>query len=151
MHVTAKVDYGVRAMIELAAADGGPVKGEVIAASQEIPLKFLENIMMELRHGRLIYSQRGAEGGYRLARPAQEITIAEIIRTVDGPIAQVRSQRPEHVEYPSPAQPLRDVWIAVRRNMRAVLEEVTLADIANDSLPDAVVQLVEEPAAWEPR
>ena len=118
MRVTAKVDYALRAALELAAAGEGPVKGERIAQAQDIPLKFLENILLELRHHGLVQSQRGAEGGYWLSRPAEEITLAEIIRAVEGPLANVRGERPEAVEYAGAAGPLQDVWIAVRRPAR---------------------------------
>lgn len=150
MRLTAKVDYAIRAMVELAAAGAGPVKGEAIASAQRVPLRFLENILLELRHARLVRSQRGAEGGYRLARPAETITLADVIRTVEGPIASVRSERPDELSYLGTAAPLRDVWIALRANMRAVLESVTLADVANGSLPSEVVRLTEEPEVWEP-
>jgi Rrf2 family protein len=151
MRVTAKVDYAVRAGAELAAASGeGPVKGERIAQSQQIPLKFLENILLELKHAGLVQSQRGADGGYWLAQPAEEISLADVIRAVEGPIANVRGERPEHVEYPGAAGQLRDVWIAVRANLRAVLETVTLADVAAGRLPDEVAQIAADPEAWQP-
>lgn len=151
MNVTARVDYAVRAMVELAAAGGGPLKGGAIANAQEVPLSFLENILIELRHARLVRSQRGREGGYRLARPAEEITVADVIRTVEGPIASIRSEPPNDVSYPGTAAPLRDVWIALRANMRAVLESVTLADIAAGALPAEAVRLTEAPEVWEAR
>ena len=123
MRVSAKVDYAVRAGTELAAAAGeGPVKGDHIATAQKIPLKFLENILLDLKHAGLVQSQRGAEGGYWLAKEPAEISLADVIRAVEGPIANVRGERPEQVEYPGVAEPLRDVWIAVRGNLRAVLE-----------------------------
>src|SRR5213596_3941566 len=115
MRVSAKVDYAVRAGAELAAAAGeGPVKGDRIAQAQEIPLKFLENILLDLKHAGLVQSQRGAEGGYWLSLPPDEISLAEVIRAVEGPIANVRGQRPELVEYGGPAAPLQQVWIAMR-------------------------------------
>lgn len=122
MHVTAKVGYAVRAAVELAAASDGPVKGDAIASAQEIPLRFLENILGELRNAGIVRSQRGAEGGYWLARPAEEVTIAEVIRAVEGPIGSIRSSRPDEVSFPGAAAPLQEVWIALRANMRAVLE-----------------------------
>jgi Rrf2 family protein len=151
MHVTAKVDYAVRAMVELAAAGGGPVKGEAIATAQAVPLRFLENILIELRHATLVRSQRGSEGGYRLARPADQITLADVIRTVEGPIASIRSERPDELSYSGSAAPLRDVWVALRANMRAVLESVTLADVANGELPADILRLTEQPEVWEAR
>jgi len=150
MRVSAKVDYAVRAGAELAAARDGPVKGERIAQAQEIPLKFLENILLELKHAGLVQSQRGAEGGYWLARSPEEISLADVIRAVEGPIANVRGQRPEQVEYRGAAEPLRETWVAVRANLRAVLETVTLADLAAGRLPPAVAELAADPEAWLP-
>jgi Rrf2 family protein len=150
MRVSAKVDYAVRAGAELAAAGEGPVKGERIAQAQEIPLKFLENILLDLKHAGLVQSQRGAEGGYWLARPPEEIALADIIRAVEGPIANVRGLRPEQVEYNGAAEPLRDAWIAVRANLRSVLENVTLADLAAGRLPDEVARIAADPEAWLP-
>ncbi|HEY7706999.1 MAG TPA: Rrf2 family transcriptional regulator [Gaiellaceae bacterium] len=150
MRVSAKVDYALRAAAELAAAGDGPVKGERISQAQGIPLKFLENILLELRHHGLVQSQRGSDGGYWLARPAEEITLAEVIRAVEGPLANVRGARPETLEYEGNAEPLRDVWVAVRANLRAVLESVTLADVAAGELPGEVVAITRDPAAWEP-
>jgi Rrf2 family protein len=150
MRVSAKADYALRATIELAAAGDGPVKGERIAQAQEIPLKFLENILGDLRHAGIVRSQRGAEGGYWLARPPEEITVADVVRAVEGPIANVRGLGPEGVEYAGSAERLRDVWIAVRANLRAVLEHVTLADLAHGELPAAIDALVADSDAWQP-
>jgi Rrf2 family protein len=150
MRVSAKVDYALRACAELASAGEGPVKGERIAQAQEIPLKFLENILLDLKHAGLVQSQRGVEGGYWLSRPADEIPLAEVIRAVEGPIANVRGQRPEQVEYAGPATPLRDVWIAVRASLRSVLETVTVADLAAGRLPDEVAAIAADPEAWLP-
>lgn len=151
IRVTAKVDYAVRAMVELAAAGGGPLKAEEIAGAQDVPHRFLENILIELRHARLVRSQRGPEGGYRLARPAEEITVADVIRTVEGPITSIRSERPDELSYAGTAAPLRDVWLALRANMRAVLESVTLADVASGDLPAEISRLTEQPEVWEPQ
>jgi Rrf2 family protein len=151
VRVSAKVDYALRAAAELAASKDGPVKGEQIASAQGIPLKFLENILLELRHHGLVQSQRGAEGGYWLARAPAEITLAEVIRAVEGPLANVRGERPETVSYSGPAKSLQDVWIAVRANLRAVLETVTLADLAAGALPGEVESISSDPRAWEPR
>jgi Rrf2 family protein len=143
MRVSAKVDYALRATIELATAEPGqPVKGERIAQAQEIPIKFLENILGDLRQAGLVRSQRGAEGGYWLARPAEEVTVADVIRAVEGPIANVRGVRPDDVEYAGSARPLKDVWLALRANLRSVLETVTLADLARGELPAEVERLV---------
>jgi Rrf2 family protein len=150
MRVSAKVDYAVRACVELAAAAEGPVKGDRIAQAQEIPLKFLENILLDLKHAGLVQSQRGAEGGYWLAQPADEIAIADVIRAVEGPIANVRGMRPEQVAYAGAAKPLNEVWVAMRANLRSVLETTTLADVAAGQLPDEVTRIAADPAAWEP-
>jgi Rrf2 family protein len=151
VRVSAKADYALRAAIELAAVSAdGPVKGERISQAQEIPLKFLENILSDLRHAGIVRSQRGVEGGYWLARPADEITVAEVIRAVEGPIANVRGVGPEQVEYAGSAERLRDVWIAVRANLRAVLEQVTIADLARGELPTSIEVLAADPGAWEP-
>ena len=149
MRLSAKVDYAVRAAIELAAAGQDQLtKADAIAQAQDIPPKFLENILGDLRQGGLVRSQRGAEGGYRLARPADEITIADIIRVVEGPMASVRGGRPEDVEYAGNAEPLRRLWIAVRQALREVNEHVTLADLASGRLPRSVEALTRADDAW---
>ena len=150
VRVSAKVDYALRAVAELAAAGEGPVKGERIAKAQEIPLKFLENILLDLRHAGLVRSQRGTEGGYWLARPADEIALAVVIRAVEGPLANVRGIRPDELEYGGSAARLRDVWIAVRATLRSVLEHVTVADLARGELPAEVAALTQDPEAWRP-
>jgi Rrf2 family protein len=133
VRVSAKVDYALRAMAELAAAPDGPVTAERLATAQAIPPKFLESILVELRHSELVTSQRGAEGGYRLARPAAEIAVADVIRAVEGPIATIRGARPEDVTYVGAASALRDVWIDLRTAIRGVLEQTTLADLVERS------------------
>jgi Rrf2 family protein len=148
MRVSAKVDYAVRAAVELAAAESPPLKGEAISQAQEIPLKFLENILAELRHAGLVRSQRGIEGGYWLARPAEEITLADVIRAVEGPLASVRGSSPEELAYGGTAAPLGKLWVAVRANLRAVLETVTLADVASGELPGLIDELTTDPAVW---
>jgi Rrf2 family protein len=148
VRLSAKADYAVRAALELAGADGGPLKGERIAEAQDIPLKFLENIMLELRHADLVRSQRGPEGGYRLARAAGEITVGEVIRAVDGPLASVRGQAPEEVSYADAAESLQTVWIALRAAVRSVVDTVTLADVASGTLPKQVVSATRDPDAW---
>jgi Rrf2 family protein len=151
VRVTAKVDYAVRALLELAAANDGPVKGERIAQAQEIPLKFLENILIDLRHANIVRAQRGADGGYWLARPANEVTLGEIIRAVEGPLASVRGEPPEDVNYSGAAENLRTVWVAVRASLRAVVDELTLADVVADRLPAPIRRLTEAPDAWSRR
>ena len=151
MRVTAKVDYAVRASMVLAraAADGKPVKGEQIGTEQEIPVKYLENILSELRQGGLVRSLRGADGGYWLAKPAEKITIADIIRAVEGPLATVRGERAEQLNYGDGAGSLQDMWVAVRASLRAVLENVTLAELVTGDLPPNVQALVDDPTSWE--
>jgi Rrf2 family protein len=151
MRVTAKADYAVRAAIELARHEGSPSKGDDLARAQEIPLSFLENILNQLKSAGLVRTQRGPEGGYWLARPAGEITLAEIIRAVEGPLVGVRGERPEDVDYPDGARTLQEVWIALRHNVRAVLEHVTLADAARGRLPADVRRLARDEEAWHTR
>ena len=135
MRVSAKVDYAIRALAELAAAPPGPVASERLAEAQGIPTKFLENILLELRRSEIVASQRGAEGGYTLARPAAEISLADVIRAVEGPIASVRGSRPDQIAYTGAATALRDVWLELRASMRDVLEGTSLADLVERSRP----------------
>ncbi len=148
MRVSAKADYAVRAAAELAAADEGPVKGERLAEAQDIPLQFLEHILLDLKHSGIVRARRGAKGGYWLARPAEEVTIADVIRAVEGPIAHVQSAPPEAIEYRGSAEHLQEVWIAVRASLRTVLEGVTLADLVSGELPAAIGELTAAPEAW---
>jgi Rrf2 family protein len=152
VRISAKADYAVRAAIELAAADGDrPVRAEQVATAQDIPLNFLENILGELRHAGIVRSQRGPEGGFRLAKPPEEITVADVIRAVEGPLATVRGGPPEDSSYPGSASDLPLVWIAVRKSLRSVVELVTMADLASHRLPRSVVKLSEDPEAWVTR
>lgn len=152
MRVSAKVDYAVRAAIELAASDGdGLVKAEAIASAQEIPRKFLDNILQGMRQAGIVESRRGPEGGHRLAQPAEDITIADIIRAIDGPLANVGGRPPESVGFHGPAEPLREVWVALRVSIREVLENVSLADIVGGELPEAVNDRLNAPGAWQRR
>lgn len=152
MHVSAKTDYALRALLALAAGDAASrVKGEALATSQGLPLNFLENILTELRKAGIVASQRGADGGYWLARPAADITLAEVIRAVDGPLAHVRGLRPEKASYEGPAEHLNQVWVAVRASLRSVLDEVTLADVVTGKLPARIRRLAADPEAWLPR
>jgi Rrf2 family protein len=154
MRVSAKADYAVRAMVELAASSSSaeaPAKGEVIAAAQKVPMRFLENILGELRVHGLVQSRRGADGGYWLAKPADEITLAEIIRAVEGPLATVRGEAADEIDYPGASAPLREVWLALRVNIRQVLETVTLADVVAGTLPEPIGTLAEHPEAGEQR
>jgi Rrf2 family protein len=151
MRVTAKVDYAVRAMVELAAAGGRHVKADEIAERQGIPLRFLLNILGELRVHGLVESRRGSEGGYWLAGPATDVTVADVIRAVEGPLADVRGEPPEDLEYAEPVGSLREVWLGTRAALRSVLENVTLADIAKGRLPKAVQTHLARPDAWQRR
>ncbi|MBO0770769.1 MAG: Rrf2 family transcriptional regulator [Actinobacteria bacterium] len=175
MRISAKTDYAVRAAVELAAAEaagtaaaagtagtaaaagtvaGGPGNGlvtaEAIAQAQDIPLRFLLNILADLRRDGLVSSRRGTEGGWRLARPASAITVADVIRAIDGPLANVAGLRPEQLDYTGTAQPLRELWIALRFSIRDVLERVTLGDLAAGALPPPVGQRTWDPDAWQP-
>lgn len=150
MHVSAKADYAVRALLELATRPGGAVRAETLATEQGLPVKFLENILVDLRRAGVVTSRRGSDGGYLLARPASDVTLATIIRAVDGPLAEVRGARPEAAEYDGAAVHLREVWIAVRASLRAVLESVTLAQVVEGKLPRSVRALTDDPEAWQP-
>jgi len=142
MRVSAKADYAVRAALELAAAsDARPLKREQISAAQKIPSKFLETIMLELKHAGIVKSTRGAVGGYSLARPAQDISVADVIRAVDGPLADVHDESVRGLAYPAPAESLPEVWMAVRASLRSVLETVSIADLVAHDLPSEVTDL----------
>ena len=159
MRVSAKVDYAVRASVELAVAQEReldragprPVKAETIAAAQDIPLKFLESILQGLRQAGIVESRRGVGGGHLLARPAAEISVADVIRAIDGPLAGVGGRRPDQLEFSGSAEPLKEVWIAVRSTLRNLLEEVSLADVAAGELPEHVTALTADPRAWVKR
>ncbi len=152
MRISAKADYAVRAALELAARpERSPVKGTKLAEAQDIPLQFLEQIMLELKRAGVVRTKRGANGGYWLASEPETITVADVIRAVEGPLANIHDLSPESTSYPGPARRLRDVWIAVRVNLRAVLEEVTLAQLTAGELPESVAELIDQPGAWEGR
>jgi Rrf2 family protein len=151
VRLNARVDYGLRAVVEMAAVGASadnPVTSERIATAQDIPPKFLESILLQLRRGGIVNSQRGPEGGYWLARPAEEITLAEVIRVIDGPLANIRGQRPEDLGYPGAAAALQEVWIALRASERHILEQVTIANVAQNRLPKRVRALASDPSAW---
>lgn len=146
MRVSAKADYAVRAAVELAAGyESGPIKGEVVADSQDIPVRFLENILGDLRHHGLIASRRGAEGGYWLSRPPDEITVGEVMRAAEGPLASVRGERPDELDYRGSAAPLREVWVALRNNVWGIVDNVTLADVIADNIPTGVKEVGKKP------
>ncbi len=142
MEISAKAEYSIRALAELTAAGGGPIPVVDLAVAQDIPPRFLQNLLSQLRRRGVVFSQRGTEGGYRLARPASEINLAEILRAIDGPLANVAGERLEDITYTPPADHLADVWIAVRIALREVLEEVTLADVVSGQLPKVVTDLL---------
>ena len=151
VRLSARVDYALRAVVELASAAGGPdkpVTADALAQAQGIPPKFLESILLQLRRGGVVNAQRGPEGGYWLARPAEAISLAEVIRVIDGPLANVRGQRPEKLGYAGTAQALQDVWIALRATEREILELVSVADVARGKLPKRVRTLAADPKAW---
>ncbi|GAA1899831.1 RrF2 family transcriptional regulator [Asanoa iriomotensis] len=155
MRLSARVDYALRAMAELAAAaadqDGAtpsPMTAEQVAKAQEIPPKFLESILLQLRRSGLVHAQRGPDGGYWLARPAREIGLGQVIRAIDGPLANVRGQRPEDLGYTGAAAALQEVWIALRASEREILDLVSIHDVATGKLPDRVRDLTADPAAW---
>ena len=151
MRISAKVDYAVRAMCELAAHQADvPLKAEQIASAQDIPLSFLENILVDLRRAGFVRSLRGQVGGYRMARPASEITIADIIRAVEGPLADVRGLRPESLVFTGSATALREVWLATRVGLRRVLERVSIADVVAGEIPPDVASLLEDPEVLVP-
>ena len=152
MHVTAKADYAIRAVVELAdSSQESPRKVDDVARAQNIPVSFLENILTQLRSTGLVRSQRGPEGGYWLAQPADQVNLAQVIRAVEGPLVGVRGQRPEEIEYVGSAESLKEVWIAVRANLRKVLEHVTIADVAAGKPPKEVLALTREEQAWQTR
>jgi Rrf2 family protein len=152
VYISARVDYGIRVLLTLAAAPAGsPMKGQELAMAQRVPVKFVENTLVELRRAGIVTSQRGPEGGYRLARPADEIAVADIFRVLEGPLAEVRGERPEDTVYEGPAAHLHQVWVAVRAALRLVLESVTLANILAGRLPTPVAELLATPGAWERR
>jgi Rrf2 family protein len=149
MHVTAKADYAVRAVVELAdSRQGAPRKVDEVARAQGIPVSFLENILTQLRSAGIVRSQRGPEGGYWLARPAGEISLAQVIRAVEGPLVGIRGERPEEVQYTGSAEALQQVWIALRANLRKVLEHVTVEQVAKGKLPADVAALTRDEQAW---
>lgn len=151
VRISAKGDYAVRAVVELATLeDEWPVKAETLAAAQRIPPKFLLNILFELKHAGIVASQRGNEGGFRLGRLPDEISLADIIRAVEGPLAQVGDSRPDQLDYAGSAEPLVEVWIAVREHIRSILESVSVADVANGKLPALVTNITANPEAWMP-
>jgi Rrf2 family protein len=151
VYISARSDYAVRALLTLAASQGDPMTGEALATSQSLPIRFVENTLVDLRRVGLVTSQRGRDGGYRLARPASEIAVADVVRALEGPLAEVNGVRPEDSVYEGPAERLQDVWVAVRAALRLVLESVTLADIVEGNLPAPVTELLDQPDAWKPR
>lgn len=155
MHVSARVDYGTRALIELAEAwqhdPSRLTKGDELAGRQDIPMKFLEGILRQLRNAGIVASQRGADGGYRLDRDPASVSIADVVRALDGPLAAVRDLRPEDIDYSGAAIHLREVWVALRAAMREVLENTSLADVRDGALAEGVRALLDDPQAWRRR
>lgn len=152
VYISAKVDYAIRVLLGLAAAPvGSQVTGEALATAQGLPVKFVENTLVELRRAAIVTSQRGPQGGYRLARPAEEIAMADVFRALEGPLAEVRGERPEDMVYEGPSAHLQQVWVAVRAALRLVLESVTVADVLAGDLPAPVADLLAMPDVWERR
>lgn len=151
VHISAKVDYACRALCALAAHEDSALTAEDLANQQDLPVRFLRAILNELRRVGIVSSQRGNEGGYRLARPATEITLGEVFRRLEGPLAEVRNERPEAASYQGAAEHLQDVWVAVRASLRVVLDEVTVADVLSGELPAGVARLLKAPDAWQSR
>jgi Rrf2 family protein len=149
MHIPAKVEYGLRALLALAADQ--PRTAESLAAEQDLPVRFLASILADLRRGGLVTSRRGADGGYNLARPATDISVADAIRVLDGPLAEVRGVRPEATRYEGAAVHLQEVWVAVRASLRLVLENVSLNDVLSGAFPESVAGLTSDPDSWKPR
>lgn len=148
MQISAKADYALRALCLLATADERPMKAQDIADAQGIPRTFLDQILLDLRRAGMLESRRGPEGGHRLARPAFAITVADVVRAIEGPLAVVQGRRPEELHYEGPAERLQDVWVAVRAALRAVLERTTVEQIVTGELPPAVTSLVAEARSW---
>ncbi len=151
MQISAKTDYAVRALLSLAAREPDLVKIDTVVTEQGMPRKFVEAILGELRRAGIVRSQRGADGGYALARPASEIKLGSVIRAVDGPLAEVRGLRPHETEYAGVASHLPMVWVAVRASLRQVLDETSLSEVLSGELPEHVRRLTEAPDAWLPR
>ena len=151
MQISAKTDYAIRALLSLAVHEPELVKVDVVVAEQGLPRKFVEAILGELRRSGLVRSQRGAEGGYALARPAREVTLGAVIRAVDGPLAEVRGRRPHETAYSGVAQHLPEVWVAVRASLRRVLDDTTLEHVLTGKLPPHVRRMLDSPDAWLPR
>jgi Rrf2 family protein len=151
VHVTARADYALRAVVQLAGSEGWTGTRHRLSEAQGVPAKFLESILIDLRRAGLLEAQRGARGGYRLSRPPDEISLADVIRAVEGPLAAVRGAPPEDTSYVGAAAALTDVWVALRASMRSVLEATTIADVVAGTLPQHVQALLKEPHAWERR
>ena len=151
MQISAKTDYAVRALLSLAAREPALVKIDTVVTEQGMPRKFVEAILGELRRAGIVRSQRGAEGGYALARPAKDIALGAVMRAVDGPLASVQGSRPEDVAYPGAAAPLQEVWVALRASLRSVLEAVTLSDLVKGTLPPVIGELTSASEAWARR
>ncbi|MGC9961202.1 MAG: Rrf2 family transcriptional regulator [Acidimicrobiales bacterium] len=151
MHISARVEYALRALCTLAERNGEPLTAEELANAQGLPVRFLRAILNELRRVGIVTSQRGNEGGYQLARPASEITIGEVFRRLEGPLAEVRGSRPEAATYEAAAEHLQSVWVAVRVCLRSVLDEVNLEQVVRGELPEHVRTMLAQPDAWDPR
>jgi Rrf2 family protein len=151
VHISARSDYAVRAALGLASAYPATISSASLATEQDLPRKFLEAILADLRRAGLVRGQRGVEGGYVLTKPPTETMIGEVLRAVDGPLAEVRGRRPEETAYEGTAEHLQELWVAVRAAVRSVLDEVTLDDVVRGKMPAHVRRLITAPDAWQPR
>ncbi|WP_349829276.1 RrF2 family transcriptional regulator [Brevibacterium litoralis] len=149
MKISARADYAVRAAVELASHPGEPAKAKELAEVQEVPHRFLEGILNDLRRTGIVTSRRGGNGGYQLAKEPEDVSVADVVRAVEGPLVFVRDSRPSELEYPGTAGPLLDVWVALRAAVRSVLDETSLADVVNEELPASVARLADSEGAWE--
>ena len=150
MQISARSDYALRALLTLAAADE-PMTAEELASAQSLPVAFLEAILTDLRRGGILASRRGRVGGYRFVRDPDEVTPADVIRVLEGPLAGVRGERPEQTSYTDAAEPLQQLWVALRANIRTVLEGVSIGQLARGQLPRKLANLIDSPDAWTPR
>lgn len=151
MKISAKVDYAVRALIEIAASPGGPRSAEAISGAQDIPRDFLLSVLADLRRAGILASQRGQAGGWVLLADPASVSIADVIRAVDGPLVRVHGLPPEDVSYTGSAESLQQVWIAVRVSLRHVLEQITIAHLVDKSLPPDAAELTRDAGAWHRR
>jgi Rrf2 family protein len=151
VQISARGDYAVRATLELASAYPATLSAQALADAQGLPRKFLEAVLADLRRSGVVHAVRGADGGYVLSSPPDQVTIGMVLRAVDGPLAGVRGHRPEQTSYSGTATHLPQLWVAVRAALRSVVDEVCLADVVTGELPARIKELTAGPDAWQPR